>query len=79
MTDSGVPVLQMSGNKSYFYSMQTKSWHLIPPSGLMNGPNDGGGGNKLLLHTNAQIGESNSAHHHQMPLDEIQTRQQSSK
>lgn len=74
MTDSGVPVLQMSGNKSYFYSMQTKSWHLIPPSGLINGP---GGHNNKLQQTYAHLDSDNTST--AMPLDEIQSRQLSSK
>lgn len=87
ITDSGVPVLQMSGSKSYFYSTHTKSWHLIPMSGLVNGPSSASKIQfSLASSTQFDGGESSASlalhhhhHHHNWPLDEIQARQHSSK
>ena len=77
----------MSGSKSYFYSTHTKSWHLIPMSGLVNGPSSASK-IQLSLASSTQFdgGESSASlslhhhhHHHNWPLDEIQARQHSSK
>jgi hypothetical protein len=37
LTDSGVPVIYMSKNRSFFYSMQTQCWHQVPVFGTMTG------------------------------------------
>ncbi len=33
LTDSGIPIISMSKNRSYYFSIQTQCWHLIPAIG----------------------------------------------
>ena len=33
LTDSGIPIISMSRNRSYYFSIQTQCWHLIPAIG----------------------------------------------
>lgn len=37
LTDHGVPVIYMSKNRSFFYSLQTECWHLVPSIGNLIG------------------------------------------
>ncbi len=37
LTDNGVPVIYMSKNRSFFYSIQTQCWHQVPVFGTMTG------------------------------------------
>jgi protein HIRA/HIR1 len=51
LTETGVPIINMSKNRSYFFSVKTKSWHLVPCLGVFSSvaaavttllrPNDG--------------------------------------
>lgn len=37
LTENGTPILTMSKNRSYFFSLQTQCWHLIPVIGNLVG------------------------------------------
>ena len=37
LTDQGIPVIYVSKNRSYFFSLQTQCWHLVPAFGTSQG------------------------------------------
>lgn len=37
LTENGIPVIYMSKNRSFFFSLQTECWHLIPSIGNLIG------------------------------------------
>ena len=75
LTDSGVPVVNMSKNKSFFYSLQTKCWHIIPSFGSSIGEES-----QLLFNSNSIFGSSSKSNSHDSngPLNQIQSRNKSS-
>ena len=75
ITETGVPILCMSKNRSYFFSLKTKSWHLLPCLGTMTGEES-----QLLLNSNTIYTSSKSNTNSVLngPLMQIQSRNKNS-
>lgn len=75
VTDTGVPIISMSKNKSFFFSLKTKSWHLLPCLGTIVGQDS-----QLLLNSNAIHTNSKSSNSSNIngPLSQIQSRNKNS-
>ncbi len=52
ITENGIPVIYMSRNRSYFYSLQTQCWHLVPSFGNITGE-----GSHLLLNSSSSFSD----------------------
>ena len=75
VTDTGVPIISMSKNRSFFFSLKTKSWHLLPCLGTIVGQDS-----QLLLNSNAIHTNSKSSNSSNIngPLSQIQSRNKNS-
>lgn len=52
LTDHGIPVIYMSKNRSYFFSLQTQCWHQVPAFGNMVGD-----GSHLLFNSSSSFAD----------------------
>ena len=77
ITDTGVPIINMSKNKSYYFSSKTKCWHLLPCIGTLTGDSS-----HLLVNSNTVFGSTKytklSQDSANGPLSQIQSRNKSS-
>ncbi|CAF0827430.1 unnamed protein product [Brachionus calyciflorus] len=71
VTENGTPVLHLSENKSYYYSIELKCWHLIPLNGSLLRDSL-----KLLINSNSLFNQSTQNDKtNETPLNYIQSYQ----
>jgi len=80
ITEAGVPIISMSKNRSYFFSLKTKSWHLLPCLGTNVGQDSQLWFNSNTVHANSKSSNNNSNNANIIngPLNQIQSRNKNS-
>jgi hypothetical protein len=77
ITDNGTPVVFISRNRSFFFSIKTQCWHLVPALGSLSGDDS-----QLVLNSNsvfAKTRNSNNLAGQMGPLSIIQSRDKNTK
>ena len=79
LTETGTPILIMAKNRSFFYSLETQCWHVVPSMGNLTGD-----GSHLFLNAKSVFSGSmrsalNEADDLTGPLSMIQSRTKTSR